>query len=372
MAVRWFYSKEGTCPGTPAPFLNLTTANPDKIMLKKRLTSLSLGHKTSQRKPRRTRKPTLESLEPRLALATVLWDGEAGDNDWNNAANWFDDTNGLNDVLPGAGDDAVIGAPFAGQTIAHSSGNTSINRVTSDAHLSISGGTFSVTAVKSTETADPGSQVNGDFTYSGGTLTGAGTLTINGHTTWSGGTMFGSGVTDASGGLTISGSRALANTRQLINRGAANYNGDGSRLTLNAGTSLVNESTGVFTLDDTSGITGAGRFDNLGTFIKQGGESLIGNFGGTGTPTFNNIGPAGLVDVQDGTLRIGNNGTHTGAFSIAAGGQMQLIASTNTFDSGASLSGPSITFVGGTTNFQSRQQLGRRHAHAERRDRESR
>lgn len=46
----------------------------------------------------------LEVLEDRLAPAVVQWDGPIGGGNWNLASNW--DGN----VLPGAGDDVVIGA----------------------------------------------------------------------------------------------------------------------------------------------------------------------------------------------------------------------------------------------------------------------
>jgi hypothetical protein len=38
----------------------------------------------------------------------LLFDNEAADNDWNNAANWFDFTTSTNDVLPGPSDQTLI------------------------------------------------------------------------------------------------------------------------------------------------------------------------------------------------------------------------------------------------------------------------
>lgn len=54
------------------------------------------------RKLRPHRRLTLQRLESRRVLATVLWDGGAGDNDWHNPLNWADDT------LPGEFDNVVI------------------------------------------------------------------------------------------------------------------------------------------------------------------------------------------------------------------------------------------------------------------------
>src|SRR4051794_15992844 len=50
---------------------------------------------------------SVEVLPDRTLLSTVSWDGGGGDFLWNNSLNW--DT----DALPGASDDAVIGAAFS-------------------------------------------------------------------------------------------------------------------------------------------------------------------------------------------------------------------------------------------------------------------
>src|SRR5262245_14360908 len=62
----------------------------------------------------------VERLEDRHLLATVTWDGDAGDNNWQTAANWS------NDSLPTTGDDVVIDVPSSDITITHASGTTSI------------------------------------------------------------------------------------------------------------------------------------------------------------------------------------------------------------------------------------------------------
>src|SRR5262245_38591410 len=85
----------------------------------------------------------LEQLEDRLAPATFRWDGGGGaDTSWHNAANWDHPSNA---VLPGASDDAIIDAAFAGVTITANS-NVTIHSLTSAASLQIGGGTFSIAA----------------------------------------------------------------------------------------------------------------------------------------------------------------------------------------------------------------------------------
>ena len=53
----------------------------------------------------------VELLEDRLTPALVTWDGGGSDFNWENVLNWS------GDVLPGVGDDVVIGDAFAANTI---------------------------------------------------------------------------------------------------------------------------------------------------------------------------------------------------------------------------------------------------------------
>jgi len=87
--------------------------------------------------PKRLR-PQFESLEPRLVLATINWDGGAGDDEWTTAANW------VGDELPEQDDDVVISAAFSGRTITHGAGNTVVNSIVSAASLNISNGNLAV------------------------------------------------------------------------------------------------------------------------------------------------------------------------------------------------------------------------------------
>src|SRR5262245_32031100 len=112
-------------------------------------------------------RPRFEVLEDRLALATVSWDGGGGDTNWNNPLNW--NKPGVPDPnsLPGAADEALIGAGFASLTIS-TSGNVAISKLTSSASLAIPAGDFTV-ATSST--------INNPVHVSGtGKLTMSGTL----------------------------------------------------------------------------------------------------------------------------------------------------------------------------------------------------
>lgn len=93
----------------------------------------------SQKRVRRSIGRHSERLDDRTLLTTIQWDGGTSGTGtvWSTAANW------VGDVAPGSGDDAVIGAAFSAMTIS-SSGNVTVNSVTSNANLSITGGTFVV------------------------------------------------------------------------------------------------------------------------------------------------------------------------------------------------------------------------------------
>jgi hypothetical protein len=95
-----------------------------------------------------------------------------------------------------------------------------VNSVTCNGTLNITGGTLIVN----------GRSDIVDLTMSGGTLTGAGTITVSGAYLWTGGTMEGDGVTRVEGTLEIDGSvnRVLRGTRTLQNVVSATWQGTGS------------------------------------------------------------------------------------------------------------------------------------------------
>lgn len=170
------------------------------------------GKRSASRPSRNSwgRRLVLESLEQRVVLSTVIWDGGGGDSNWNNPRNWD------NDLLPGPDDDVYIDISAVGpSTVTLSSGTVAIKSLQSGKSLAISGGTFSVST-----TAD----INNDLTLSNGALTGSGIVTVSGMTTWTGGMMSGSGVTNALGGMAIGssgGHDVYLRERRLNNAGGA-------------------------------------------------------------------------------------------------------------------------------------------------------
>ncbi|MFO7906868.1 MAG: hypothetical protein ACQESR_03205 [Planctomycetota bacterium] len=107
-----------------------------------------------QRRKIRFRPMSCEKLEDRRLLATVYWDGEAGDFNWHSPLNWD------SDALPGPTDDVTIDVAEE-VTIVHQAGTTEINSLTSTNKLAIRGGILDVAT---------NVQVDNNFTLDGGAL----------------------------------------------------------------------------------------------------------------------------------------------------------------------------------------------------------
>ena len=152
---------------------------------------------TSRRKV--TRVPLMESLEDRTVLSTIVWAG--GNGDWHTAANW------IGGVRPGANDTAQINDPNV--TITHNTGDSDS---VGDVQFNGAGATLSVSSGSLVVTGNTSVASNlKNYTQTGGTLDGAGTVNVSGTTTWSGGMMMGVGTTNANGGLTLGGTQADTN-----------------------------------------------------------------------------------------------------------------------------------------------------------------
>lgn len=250
--------------------------------------------KSSTRKKRSRRRKRLvpvESLEQRLLLTTIAWDGEAGDGDWHNAANWFDQSNSVNDVLPTADDDVVIGSAFAGDTIVIAPSTTvDINSINSAAAITIeASATLEIAA---------DSQIDGAIELAGN-IEGTGTLTVTSSMNWTGGRMTDNGSTVIAGGAVLTvdaASVALRSGRLLQNHGTVNWLR--GNLDAREGSGIHNNAGALFDLQVNVqlGSTLSGTFVNYGTFRKS---------VGTGTALmvfpFENT---GLIEVQAGTLQL--------------------------------------------------------------------
>jgi len=188
------------------------------------------------------------------------------------------------------------------------------------------------------------------LTLTGGTLQGGSDLSVTNVFTWSGGTMSGAGRTivgaGATGSLTTGNTKGL--NRTLENSGTLTYSGTALFFGLGAAVPGVIDNLGTFTVsgdgDLNQSSSAAHVFQNSGTFNKSGAGTTT-DFSGV---AFHN---SGTVNITSGTLSLPSGGSNTSDWDVPAGGGLTL-GGTFTHAAGSTLGGAgTITFVSGTHNF---------------------
>jgi hypothetical protein len=247
---------------------------------------------------------------------------------------------------------AVAGGSSGGSFLA--SGPTSVVNFSSGAHAlqnsaTLTGSGLHRVSGTSTLLTIAGAVLAENLELVTGTIDGSGTLTATNGFGWSGGTLTGAGslVIPRGGSLSISGSAAkVLNGRTIQNSGSATWTGTGD-LQIRAGL-FENQAEGVFLaqnsepVSDTDGVATAATFQNVGTFRKAGD---IGTTTFTGV-TFNN---SGLVAVDDGTLLLAG-GVGSGRFvATSADSTLTFGSGTYALDAGSSLTGPGLARLSGST-----------------------
>ena len=211
---------------------------------------------------------------------------------------------------------------------------------------------------------------------SGGTLGGTQTLTVSGPTTWTGGTMTDAGTTTLNGALTLSSgtsNKDLTGGRTLNTTGTTTWIAGqirtGGGATINNAALWQDQNT--FANQIVYSLGGAvTTFNNTGTYRKSigTGTTTIGNIGMAFNNTSSGVG-TGVVDLQSGSLLLTGGGTansgstFTGAAgtTLGFGGGYTLLAGSsvsaaNVTFNGVTMAGSytateSTTFSGGTTTF---------------------
>ncbi|MFN8491312.1 MAG: carboxypeptidase regulatory-like domain-containing protein [Caldilineaceae bacterium] len=253
-----------------------------------------------------------------------VWDGGGDHVSWQNAANWN------NDTLPSTTDDVYI--PITA-TVNLNAGTATINSLTSDGALQISGATLSLASA---------STVNNAFTLSSGSLTGSGSITITGATTIKGGTLRGSGRTVVKGGLLISNGGLTLDGRTLDNVGVATwtdqyiYLNNGAVFNNLPGSTFNMALSSSYSLQSSAGVTG--QFNNAGSLVKTGSidNSIDIPFSNTGS-----------VVVGNGTLTLNGGGSNSGSIEVRSGTTLALNTTAYTFALGSSVSGGGAFVVKG-------------------------
>lgn len=310
----------------------------------------------------------LECLETRNLLSTVTWINPNG-GDWDTASNWLDTTTGTNHV-PTANDDAVI--PISGITVTHSSFFTSdtVNSLTSQATLSVSGGSLTFNNASTTQdlilsggTVNAGDSLEvANLTQNGGTLSGAGNATIDKVLDWTGGTMSGSGATEVQGNAEIGGDSPFGPTlsgRTLDNFGSLIVDNSSSLLFANNAT-LNNQSGAQLVLQDTAAL--GNFFGNSGT-INNAGKLIRSGLNNTTSTIDVALDNTDTVDVQAGTLNAEAGLTNEGTFTLEPGALATITGGSNSGDlklqdgSQLSLGGTFSLLSGSTTQAETGSQL---------------
>ena len=197
-----------------------------------------------------------------------------------------------------------------------------------------------------------GAATLGNFTQTGGELTGDGTLSVDGLLTWTGGTMSGSGATNAQGGMAIG--RTDANVwadlrgRTLNNRGAATLVANLANYGLSLGDgAVVNNLPGatfaIATDARVHAFVGGGTFNNQGTLAKT---------GGTGAANVEiALNNTGLIKAQAGTLLFSGGGefANGGEATIDEGATLEFASTPYTLNGGSAISGAGHTLLAGGT-----------------------
>ena len=210
-------------------------------------------------------------------------------------------------------------------------------------------GTFPNNGVTDTYTASiPSGNVTLDqaisideLTFSGGTITGGFNLDVGGMFTWSGGSMSGAGTTHANGDMTLNGT-TKSMTRILNLAGGHTATWTAGNLTV--GGTLNN--AGSFDLQGNVSISsggGSASFENTGSFLKSSGA-------GTSEVAidFNNSGNA---EVDAGTLKLSGGGSSSGSFSASASATLEFGAGTHTLGASSSITATTVVFSAGIENI---------------------
>ncbi len=186
------------------------------------------------------------------------------------------------------------------------------------------------------------------LTLSAGTIQGGDPVTVSGAFNWSGGILTGAGTLNANGGATVSGTavKDLTQSRVLNVAGSSTWSGTGG-MRIGSGASLHN--AGTFTAQSDAALsTLAGAtplFDNqVGAVFRKSGTA--------GTTTvdvpFDNH---GTVDIVSGTVDFSSGGTGSGPFTGAAGTTLRFGGGNYTLGGGASVSAANVALAGATVDI---------------------
>jgi hypothetical protein len=295
----------------------------------------------------------LTGLTLTLGAATFGgWTGTLDDSNWTDTRNW------RNGILPGIDDFVTINTGSSALVLG--SGNYSIKGFSSTRGLTLSGGSLTIGTASTFGgglTVSGGAialngvnSAGGALNVSAGTLTlsAASSLSANAGATWTGGNITGAGTLLVPVGQQMSlttGDKTLTGT-QLDNRGTVSMNlTGGSTLFLESGAALLNKGTLSFANAGNSigSVSGGVSLANTGSIVKASATSS----GITSAVTVTND-TGGVIDVQGGSFGIGTfaSATNRGELRTALGSS--LVHSGNLLNTGSITGAGTLDLAGST------------------------
>ncbi|MBL8472032.1 MAG: hypothetical protein JNM98_09555, partial [Rhodocyclaceae bacterium] len=238
-----------------------------------------------------------------LSVASVItrWNSSI-DGDWSAPSSW-------SRGVPNAGTDVVINNQGGTPVIHVSSGAQAAHSLTTDAQLSVEGGSLSIltTANLSGGTTLSGGTLDfggaaslSSLNLSGGLLTGAGAITVGGPFAWSGGTLGGSGGFVTQAASSITGAAMTLDGRSWNNAPTGSIAWSGGDIAFVNSARIVN--AGALAISGGAHSASGGRIDNTGSVVIAAASSLS-------VPTFNQ--QAGSITGQGG-LTVSSDFNRTG------------------------------------------------------------
>ncbi len=186
------------------------------------------------------------------------------------------------------------------------------------------------------------------YTQTGGGVAGTGTMTVNGLFTWSAGSLSGAGSIIANGGLNINSVNSVTlNGRVLENRGAAVWSS--AEIQIQNAAKIVNAVGATFDIQThhnmywQTGYGVLGSFENNGTLSKSAGTT-------DATMLYISLINNGVVDVQVGNLDLYGPGTSSGSFTAAPGATLRFHADHALLNTATVSATGTVQVTGGTVN----------------------
>lgn len=261
------------------------------------------------------------------------WAG--GDGSWSTPAKWVEGQ------VPGTGYHVCIDDPAGVATVSYTQGTADVGILACRENLNIAGSVAPWISFRTTGA----SFVDGLFTFGGqnAQLKVENSLTLNNTFSWTRGTLTGAGTTFVNGGMRVVDAAVTLSGHRLILGGLSTAYSSGHQVALEYASRIEILSGATYNYAGDGGIFGGSTasVDNDGTIKKT---------SGTGTATIDTaFDNAGLVHVQSGTLAISRGNTSVGDYLGDPGTTLRFAGGTHNFLAGSSIVGDQITFTSGVS-----------------------